>query len=29
MTLSLAADIRSYVESYMRERFPEEFSING
>ncbi len=29
MTLSLAAEIRSYVESYMRERFPEEFPING
>jgi phosphotransferase system enzyme I (PtsI) len=29
MTFSLAAEIREYVERYMRERFPEEFSVNN
>jgi phosphotransferase system enzyme I (PtsI) len=29
MTFSLAAEIREYVERYMRERFPEEFLINN
>ena len=29
MTFSLAAEIREYVEKYMRERFPEEFLINN
>jgi phosphotransferase system enzyme I (PtsI) len=29
MTFSLAAEIREYVDRYMRERFPEEFSNNG
>ena len=29
MTFSSAAVIREYVNSYMRERFPEEFQING
>jgi len=29
MTFSLAAEIREYVDRYMRERFPEEFSANG
>lgn len=29
MTFSLASEIRAYVEKYMRERFPEEFAING
>jgi len=28
-TFSLAAEIREYVEGYMRERFPEEFLINN
>ena len=28
MTFSLAAEIREYVEKYMRERFPEEFPNN-
>ena len=29
MTFSLAAEIREYVERYMRERFPEEFLENN
>ena len=29
MTFALAADIREYVEKYMRERFPEEFLVNN
>ena len=29
MTFSSAAVIREFVNSYMRERFPEEFQING
>lgn len=29
MTFSLAAEIREYVERYMRERFPEEFLVNN
>jgi phosphoenolpyruvate-protein phosphotransferase (PTS system enzyme I) len=29
MTFALAADVREYVEKYMRERFPEEFINNG
>lgn len=29
MTFSLAAEVREYVDRYMRERFPEEFSNNG
>ena len=28
MTFSIAADIREYVEKYMRDRFPEEFAAN-
>jgi len=29
MTFSVGAEIREYVENYMRERFPEEFTNNG
>jgi phosphotransferase system enzyme I (PtsI) len=29
MTFQLAAEIREFVEGYMRERFPEEFPLNG
>jgi len=29
MTFSLAAETRKYVDRYMCERFPEEFSTNG
>jgi phosphotransferase system enzyme I (PtsI) len=29
MTFRLSAEIREFVERYMRERFPEEFPLNG
>jgi phosphotransferase system enzyme I (PtsI) len=29
MTFSSAPEIREFVNSYMHERFPDEFQING
>jgi phosphotransferase system enzyme I (PtsI) len=29
MTFSSASEIREYVRSYMRKRFPEEFPVNN